>query len=82
MPGVPMGAVVILAMAGYFTGVVQAPITAAVIMMEMTDNQSLVLPLMATAMVAFAVSRVVCPSPIYRTLAQAFLLKASRKTPR
>jgi H+/Cl- antiporter ClcA len=39
LPGVQSGAVVILGMVAYFSGVVQAPITAFVIVMEMTDNQ-------------------------------------------
>jgi H+/Cl- antiporter ClcA len=60
-------------MVGYFTGVVQTPITAFVIVMEMTDNHDLLLPLMATALVAYATSRIVCPDPIYRELAKQFL---------
>ena len=79
MPEIPFGAIVILGMVAYFTGVVQAPITAIVIVMEMTDNQSLTLPLMATALIAFAVSRVVCPQPFYRTMAEKFLDKATRR---
>jgi H+/Cl- antiporter ClcA len=73
LPSLPVSAVIILGMVGYFTGVVQTPITAFVIVMEMTDNQELLLPLMATAFVAYATSRLVCPSPIYRELAASFL---------
>ena len=73
MPYAPVGAVVLLSMVGYFAGVVQAPITAFVIVMEMTDNHNMVLPLMATALVATAVSRLICPRPLYRTLAERFL---------
>lgn len=73
IPGVPAEAVVILGMLGYFTGVVQTPITAFVIVMEMTDNHDLLLPLMATAFVAYVTSRMVCPTPIYHTLAEQFL---------
>ncbi len=73
MPTYPLGAIVMLGMVGYFTGVVQTPITAFVIVMEMTDNTGLVLPLMATAFIAYVTSRIVCPDPIYRTLAQNFL---------
>ena len=36
---------------------VQAPITAVVIVMEMTDDQTLAVPLMATALLAFGASR-------------------------
>ncbi len=73
MPALPVSAVIILGMVGYFTGVVQTPITAFVIVMEMTDNQQLLLPLMATALIAYATSRFVCPEPIYRELARQFL---------
>jgi len=82
MPGVPVGAVIILGMVGYFTGVVQAPITAVVIVMEMTDNQTLVIPLMATALIALGASRIVCPSPLYRTLAKSYLDEVVRRQPR
>jgi len=73
---VPGTALVILAMAGYFAGVVQTPITALVIVTEMTANQSMLLPIMATSFLAYAVSRTVCPQPIYRALATAFLAAA------
>jgi H+/Cl- antiporter ClcA len=73
LPSTPAGAVVLLGMVGYFSGVVQAPITAAIIVMEMTDNQNLTLPLLATSFLAFGVSRLVCRRPIYSALAQRFL---------
>ncbi|MFQ5644839.1 MAG: chloride channel protein [Thiogranum sp.] len=73
LPGFPVSAIIILGMVGYFTGVVQTPITAFVIVMEMTDNHSLLLPLMATAFIAYLTSRLVCPEPIYRVLAMNFL---------
>ncbi|VAW73056.1 Chloride channel protein [hydrothermal vent metagenome] len=73
MPSMPASAIIILGMVAYFTGVVQTPITAFVIVMEMTDNQQLLLPLMATAFIAYATSRMVCPEPIYRELAKQFL---------
>lgn len=73
MPFVPAGAVVVLGMVAYFSGVVQAPITAFVIVMEMTENHDIVLPLMATSFIAFSISKLVCPKPLYQTLAQGFL---------
>lgn len=82
LPGIPVGALAILGMVGYFTGVVQAPITAVVIVMEMTDNQSLTLPLMAAAVIAYGVSRLVCPDPMYRTLAKAFIERGVRREAR
>lgn len=72
-PGVPAAAIVILGMAGYFTGVVQTPITAFVIIMEMTAGTAMLLPLMTTAFIAYGTSRLVCPEPVYRALARTFL---------
>jgi len=69
----PYGALVLFGMVGYFAGVVQAPITAFVIVMEMTDKHELILPLMVTAFVATAVSKSICTTPIYSTLADNFL---------
>jgi H+/Cl- antiporter ClcA len=73
LPLAPSGAVVLLGMVAYFSGVVQAPITATVIVMEMTDNQGMTIPLLATAFLAFGVSRLVCRRPIYAALARRFL---------
>jgi H+/Cl- antiporter ClcA len=65
-------------MVAYFSGVVQAPITATAIVMEMTDNQRVTVPLMATALLAFGVARLVCRRPIYSALAQTFLVAQVR----
>ena len=72
---VPVGATIILAMVAYFSGVTQAPITAFVIVMEMIDNHEMVLPLMAAAFIAKACSRLVCPTPIFHTMAENFIYK-------
>ena len=73
LPNVPLSAVTILGMVAYFSGVVQAPITAFVIVMEMTDNHNMILPLMSAAFIANAISKRICPSPLYYTLAQRFM---------
>jgi H+/Cl- antiporter ClcA len=69
----PFAAVILLTMVGYFTGVVQTPITALIIVMEMTDNSSMLMPLMATALIAKVFSRFVCPLSIYEALAEVYL---------
>jgi H+/Cl- antiporter ClcA len=74
VPNAPMGAMILLGMTAYFSGVVQAPITATVIVMEMTANQGLTIALMATAFLSFGFSRLVCRRPLYGALAQRFLL--------
>lgn len=63
----------LLGMAGYFAGVVQAPMTAFVIILEMTGNNGSVIPVMVAAMLGFGTSRLVCPRPLYHELARGFL---------
>ncbi|GAB0116560.1 chloride channel protein [Acidisoma sp. 7E03] len=72
-PHSPARAIVLLGMVGYFAGVVQAPITAFVIVLEMTANQQMTIPIMATAWLGYAASRLVCRRPLYGTLARRFL---------
>jgi H+/Cl- antiporter ClcA len=72
LPAATPGAVVVLGMAGYFAGVVQAPITAFVIILEMTANHTMVIPLMIAAMLGYGVSRLLCPTPLYHALAENF----------
>lgn len=69
----PVGALILLGMVAYFAGVVQAPITAFAIVTEMTNNHAMVVPLMATALIARATSGLVCPEGIYHALAKGFL---------
>jgi len=78
MPYLPAASLVLLGMVGYFTGVVQTPITAFVIVMEMTSNSSLILPLMVTALIAKGMSKLVCPTPIYQALSEVYLSRTKK----
>jgi H+/Cl- antiporter ClcA len=71
-PNSPPGAIVLLGMVGYFTGVVRAPLTAVIIMMEMTADRTMILPLFATALIADAVSAMICPHKLYHALSTQF----------
>jgi H+/Cl- antiporter ClcA len=73
IPGVSLAAFAMLGMTGYFAGAVQTPITATIIVMEMTNNQSMLIPVTATALLAFTISRQICPRPVYGALADKFL---------
>ena len=73
LPVAPMSVMILLGMVAYFSGVVQSPLTAFVIVMEMTNNQEMLLPLITTTFVAYGVSHLVCPQPIYHALSHAFL---------
>ena len=72
-PVAPAGAMVVFAMAAYFAGVVQAPLTALVIVSEMTGNRNLTLPLMAVTFLGRGASALVCRESLYRALAARFM---------
>ena len=63
-------------MASYLSGVVQAPLTSAVILMEMTRDPGLVGPLMLAALLARWASTWVMPEPIYHLLSESWRLTA------
>ncbi len=65
-------------MAGYFAGVVQAPMTAFVIILEMSDSRENVLVLMVAAMLGYLTSRFLSPEPLYHGLSRDFLASAIR----
>jgi H+/Cl- antiporter ClcA len=77
--GAAPGAIMLLGMVSYFAGVVQAPITAFVIVTEMTDNHAMVVPLMAAALIAHASSRLVCSEGIYHALARGFVAREAER---
>ncbi len=76
VPMVPLATMALLGMVGYFSGVVQSPLTAFVIVMEMTNDHDMVIPLIATSVLAYSVSRLICPRPLYHSLAQTFIKQA------
>jgi H+/Cl- antiporter ClcA len=71
-PGYSPGAIVLLGMIGYFTGVVRAPLTSVIIMTEMTADHRMILPLFATALIADWVSAQVSPQKLYHALSRQF----------
>jgi chloride channel protein, CIC family len=78
MPSVPAGAAITLGMVAYFSGATQVPITAFVIVMEMTDNHEMILPLMAASFIASACSRLISPTPLFHTLSENFTHKPEK----
>ncbi len=74
-PGHAGGAVVLLGMVAYFVGVVRAPLTAVIILMEATASRSAILPLFATALIADWISAQISPTRLYHGLAAPFLAR-------
>jgi H+/Cl- antiporter ClcA len=66
----PMAAVIALCMTGYLAAVTQSPITSFVIVMEMTNGTGMVIPMMATALIASRISALFTP-PLYEALAES-----------
>ncbi|CAN7158367.1 chloride channel protein [Rhizobacter sp. LjRoot28] len=62
-------ALIALGMAGFLAAVTQAPLTSFIIVMEMVDGHGMVLSLMASALLASLVSRLLSP-PLYGALAE------------
>jgi len=59
-------------MTAYLAAVTHAPLTSFIVVMEMVDGHAMVLSLMAVAMIASLVARLVTP-PLYETVAERML---------
>jgi H+/Cl- antiporter ClcA len=66
------GPIVLLGMVAYFTGVVRAPITGFVIVSEMSGDHSILVALMATALIAEGCARLINREGVYHQLAKRF----------
>jgi H+/Cl- antiporter ClcA len=69
----PPGPIVLLAMVAYFTGVVRAPITGFVIVSEMSGDHGMLVPLMAAALIADGVARLINHDGVYHMLAKRYV---------
>ena len=65
--------IILLWVVSYFSGVVQSPMTAFIILIEMTGAVAFTLPLGVASIVAYEASRRVCPVALYEALAENFL---------
>mgnify|MGYP001166024398 FL=1 len=74
-------ALIALGMAGFLAAATQAPLTAFIIVMEMVDGHAMVLSLMACALVASGISRLIS-RPLYGTLARLQLERLPPPGPR
>ena len=77
--GGSVGLAAILGMAGYFAGVVQAPMTAFVIILEMTGTHENVIPLMCASMLGYGTARMIAREPLYHALSRLFIADALRR---
>ncbi|UJF36281.1 chloride channel protein [Paenibacillus hexagrammi] len=71
------GSFMVLAMAGYFTAIVKAPITGIILITEMTGSFSNLLPTGVVCLTAYVITEVFKSKPIYESLLERFLHKGS-----
>tara|TARA_R110000850_G_scaffold54619_2_gene130011 strand:- start:5264 stop:6697 length:1434 start_codon:yes stop_codon:yes gene_type:complete len=62
------GVFAVVAMAAFFTAVVRAPLTAIILILEMTNSYSLMLPLLGACLTAYMVAEGMNDRPIYEVL--------------
>jgi H+/Cl- antiporter ClcA len=72
LPAADMSTIMLLATAAYFSAVVQSPLTAFVIVTEMTVSNGLLVPLLATTFIAAGISNVLSREPLYHALSHQF----------
>lgn len=80
-PSAPLSALVLLGMAAYLSGVVQAPITSFVIVSEVTNDHHIMLPLMATSLLGAWASKTICKDGLYHALATRMVRVENVATP-
>ena len=80
LPDVPPASVVLLGMSAYLAGVTGAPLTSTVIAMELTDNQTMVIPIMAACLLARAAASIFCPTPVYKAFAERMVQDFERQS--
>lgn len=73
-------ALMALGMAGFLAAVTQAPLTSFIIVMEMVDGHAMVISLMASALIASGLSRLLSP-PLYHALSQIQLKRLPVRAP-
>ncbi|MFN8544493.1 MAG: H(+)/Cl(-) exchange transporter ClcA [Candidatus Binatia bacterium] len=65
----------VVGMAAYFTAIVRAPLTGIVLMVEMTGDYSLILPLLVACLSAYGVADLLRDRPVYEALLERDLLR-------
>ncbi len=64
----PIGAFALVGMGAVFAGIIRAPMTSVLIVVEMTGSYSLIIPLMIANMTSYVIARRMSPMPIYEAL--------------
>lgn len=77
-PSIDVAVLVLISMAAFLAAATQAPITASVIVMEMTGSQPMLFWLLVGSLAASAVGKQFCPLPFYHMSAGKFRHRVSQ----
>lgn len=69
----------VVGMAAYFTAIVRAPLTGIVLIIEMTGDYNLMLPLLVACFAAYGIADMCRDRPIYEALLERDLLRSQEK---
>ena len=80
-PHSEVGSFALVGMGAVFAGIIRAPITSILIIIEMTAGYGLTLPLMISNMMAYGLARQLRPTPIYEALLEQDGIQLHMKKP-
>lgn len=81
LPEIYLNNFVLLAMAGFFTSIVRAPITGIILLFEMSGSVSQMLSLSIVSITAYIVATLLRSEPIYESLLERILKKEKKAEP-
>jgi len=74
-PIAPTSIMILLTITAYFSGMLQSPFTAFVVVLEITHSHEISIPIMAAAFLATGTAQIINPKPLYRTLCDNYTIK-------
>lgn len=72
LPIAPLLVMMLLTITAYFSGMLQAPLTSFMIVMEMTQSNEILIPLMGASFFATGTSKLINPVPLFRALSDSY----------
>jgi len=78
-PGIEFQTAALLGMGAYLAGVTRSPLTASVIVLELSHSPDLAIPMLGTTLMAAAISGWIAPVSLYHALAKQILDKVAPK---
>lgn len=78
-PIAPASIMILLSITAYFSGMLQSPLTSFVLVMEMTNSNEILIPLMAATFFATGTSKLFNPVPLYRALCDSYKTETDDK---